>query len=73
MPSSVIFVLVIEAGMIFLTTSLIIQSNSSAAVSPPSLIQKLVKWTGVLLLFLTFFWSILVGIVLSMNGLMLKL
>ncbi len=72
MPSSVIFVLGIEMAFIFLTTLFLIQPRMIFKKVPLP-IQLLFKWCGMFFLGLTFCWSIVVGVVLSMNNLSLHI
>lgn len=72
MPSTVIFSLAIELALILLTLLLLIQ--------PKAFFRKkhdkpytLLHWVGIVLLCLTFCWSVIVGIVLSMNELSFRI
>jgi hypothetical protein len=59
--------MLIELALIALTLLLLIQP---ARLFKPNALKfrKAANWTGLILLCLTFCWSVVVGIVLTMNG-----
>ncbi len=72
MPNSVLITFGVECMLIIVTTLLLSQPEfifKSATIR----IQSMAKWGGVFLLCLTFCWSIVLGIILSVNGLSLRI
>lgn len=68
MPITIIFVLLVEFALIALTMLLMAQPEIIFR-SKSVRLQSFLHWGAMLLLCLTFCWSVVVGIVLTMNGL----
>jgi hypothetical protein len=67
MPTSILWVMLIELMLIVLTLVLLIQPTRFFKPNAMKL-RKTANWVGLVLLCLTFCWSVVVGIVLTMNG-----
>ncbi len=72
MPHSVLIVLGIESVLVFMTAFFLVQPDVLFRLASQK-IRTVVRWSGMLLLCLTFCWSVIVGIILSLNGLSLKI
>ncbi len=71
MPNTVIFVLSVEGALILLTTLLLAQPRLLFH-SSQGRTHVWARWGGIALLVLTFCWSVIAGIVLSINGFSLR-
>jgi hypothetical protein len=72
MPNTLIFSLGVELALIIATTLLLIPPKAVFRVKLDR-IRPGLRWGGIVFLCLTFCWSIVVGIVLSMNHLSFSL
>ena len=72
MPKPLLFVMLIEIALVLLTTLLLIQPKGIfRAISGRT--QTIAHWGGMFLLGLTFCWSIVFGVILSMNEITFRL
>lgn len=71
MSQSVVLVSMIEVALITLTTLLLIQPKSMFP-SPSPTFKSIANWCGMFLLCVTFCWSVVVGIILSLNDFILR-
>jgi hypothetical protein len=71
MPNSVLVAFGLESVFIFITTLALTQPKFLFRMTSPAL-QNLVNWVGMFLLCATFCWSVVLGIVLSMNDITLQ-
>ena len=72
MPNNLILVLAVELALIVLTTLFLFQPKSLFGIKLDRM-KMTFRWGGLLLLCVTFFWSIIIGIILSMNNLTIRL
>jgi len=72
MPNTVILAFSVEMALIALTSLMLIQPKFIFRQKTGKL-KSFFKWGGLVFLCLTFCWSIVVGIVLSMNDLSLRI
>jgi integral membrane sensor domain MASE1 len=72
MPHSVIFVLMVEIILIVFTTILMAQPKK-VFPSKSEKLRSFAHWVGMLLLCLTFCWSIVLGIVLATNDMIISI
>jgi hypothetical protein len=71
MSQSVILVSIVEMSLIFLTTFLLTQPKLIFG-KEPSLFRSFANWFGMFLLCVTFCWSVVVGIVFSLNNIVFQ-
>lgn len=71
MPNSVMVAFSLESVLILVTTLALTQPKFFFRANSPRL-QSLVNWVGMFLLCVTFCWSVVLGIVLSMNDVVIQ-
>jgi len=72
MPNSLAIGSGVELGLI-LVTSLLLAQPKWLFRSGAGKLAKKARWGGVFFLGLTFFWSVILGVILSMNNITIKI
>ena len=72
MPGRISIILLIEMILVVSTTILLAQPKFLFRASSDT-VKSVAQWGGMLLLCATFCWSVIVGIAVTMNGLILSL